>query len=132
MQPAETQRKKQQGKAQVVRVSEEAHARRRAGQTLRMIFEDLTARGEITIPMRTFTRWVTRLESDTAYQPLSATPQQIPTLQGELTSRRRAGGSNNPAQSPATTTPRQGPRHGIVGVQRPKPINTTINPDELY
>jgi len=117
LQTAETQRKMQQGKAQVVRVSEEAHARRRAGETLRVIFEDLTARGEITIPMRTFTRWVTRLESDTAYQPLPSTPQQIP---------------NNPAQSPATTTPRQGPRHGIVGVQRPKPINTTINPDELY
>lgn len=132
MKQGATQRKKQQGKAQVVRVSRESHERRRAGETLRSIFEDLTARGEITIPMRTFTRWVSRLEKDETYQPLTSTPQQIATSQVELTFEKSGGGSDCPARSPANLTSRQGPRHGIVGVQRPKRINTTINPDELY
>ena len=126
------QRKKQQGKAQVVRVSRESHLRRRAGETLRSIYDDLTARGEITIPMRTFTRWVTRLEKDETYQPLPSTPQQIPMAHSEQTYGRRFEASDSAARSPANPTPRHGPRHGIVGVQRPKPINTTINTDELY
>ena len=127
-----THRKQQQGKAQVIRVSRESHARRRAGETLRSIFEDLTARGEITIPMRTFTRWVTRLENDETYEPLPSAPQQFLASHSEQTYGRRSEASASAARSPTNPTLRYGPRHGVVGVQRPKPINTTINTDDLY
>lgn len=59
---------RQQGRVQVVRCAPEAIRRRRAGETLGSIYDDLLARGDITVAYRTFTGWVTRLEAEPIYE----------------------------------------------------------------
>ena len=65
--------KKMTARAQVVRVADEALERKRAGETVSAIFDDLIERGEIRMALRSFSRWIGRFERDMAFVPTNAT-----------------------------------------------------------
>lgn len=136
---------RQHGRAQVVRCAPEAIRRRRAGETLAVIYDDLLARGDITVAYRTFTGWVTRLASEPIYEaaplPTSAQPNAAATVTDA--SRRWAEdttGSSASRQSPtlnsetSSTEPHSGrkARHGIAGVVRPAAPDSEIDPTKLF
>ncbi len=74
-QPATHPPKRYDKRAQVVRLWPEILARKRRGETGSCIYDDLVARGEVTMAMRTFMRWVARFSRE---QPYDTAPAAAP------------------------------------------------------
>lgn len=125
-------------RAEAVRCAAEAISRRRAGETLSAIYDDLKERGEITLALRTFMRWIGRLEREPLYQapvrdrtndpafPLLFDPSLVDKRATQLSPARE--------KTPASdgSEPLRKPRHGIAGVVRPVPPDSEIDPKELF
>lgn len=70
--------RKMTARAQVVRVADEALERKRAGETVSAIFDDLIERGEISMALRSFSRWVGRFERGMAFVATDPTSTSRP------------------------------------------------------
>ena len=127
---------RQQGRVQVVRCAPEAIRRRRAGETLGSIYDDLFARGDITVAYRTFTGWVTRLEAEPIYE---AGPGPSSSSAGRSYSDQRetAAVKNNTGASRRADVERKGsaskqPKKIGMGVPIPSPLDSEPDCGALF
>ena len=66
--------KRSTNRAQVQRCWTELAERLGQGETVSYLYDDLSERGDITMPLRTFMRWVVRFKDGTALPP---SPEQL-------------------------------------------------------
>ena len=103
-------------RAEAVRVSGEALRRKAAGESVAAIYDDLVARGETSMALRTFQKWMKRFELGESFVPLSAEPQR-----SQPQANNGAGGAIVGASDPETPRPRpETPstfRHARLGVR---------------
>lgn len=109
--------KRYTARAEAVRCAEEVLARKGAGQSLAAIYDDLIARGELSMGLRAFQKWMKRFEGGESFVPLST---EIQGASGRdynaapaLTPLNQTIGSQtaNPSPSPPSTF-----RHARLGV----------------
>ena len=124
-------RKHRKGRIEAIKCASEIVQRRAVGESLVLIFDDLTRRGDITIGYSSFARWVQKIDAG------ELTPIVGPALvSSDVASGARFEKLTDEAQqaspNPSNNSKRRSPRHGIAGLERSSPINTTPNPDELF
>jgi len=124
-------RKHRKGRIEAIKCANEIVQRRAAGESLVLIFDDLIRRGDITIGYSSFARWVQKINAG------ELTPIGRPALiSSDAASGARFETPTDEVQqaspNPSDNSKPRAPRHGIAGLERSAPINTTPNPDELF
>lgn len=110
--------KRNTNRAQVQRCWTELAARLGKGETVSYLYDDLSERGDITMPLRTFMRWIVRFKDGTALPP---SPEQ---LMRERRVRRIYGEtrSDNPTVNSNHRPRKKGePYIGSIGI-KPEPV----------
>ena len=130
-----TTRNRRKGRIEALQYAEEVIRRRGAGESLSWIYGDLVERGEVTVSYSSFARWVQKTDSGELRTPTrmnapSALDTSTASPTGSQSGQKRSHDSTAPVVKDRSE--RRAPAHGIVGVPRSGPINTTPNPDELY
>lgn len=110
----------------MLRCADEILKRRAQGESFTGIHGDLQERAEVDISLRVFTLWVGRLENGALLGVVPSRPTQTARTVGHRTE------SQHSEPGDRSSSKQGGPRHAIVGIPRPAPINTQPNPDELY
>lgn len=130
-----TTRNRRKGRIEALQYVDEVIRRRGAGESLSWIYGDLVERGEVTVSYSSFARWIQKTDSgklltQTQTNSPSALDARREGPTGLQSEQRRPHDSIAPTAKDRSE--RRAPAHGIVGVPRSGPINTTPNPDELY
>lgn len=103
-------------RAEAVRVAGEVLARKGAGESIAAIYDDLVARGELTMALRTFQNWMKRFELGESFVPLSPEIQNSPPPANNPVTRAAIGTDDPDAVAPSPNGS-GGFRHARLGVR---------------
>lgn len=121
----ETASRRNTNRAQVQRCWPELSERLGQGETISYLYDDLSERGDIIMPLRTFMRWIVRFKDGTAL-PLS--PAQLMKERGARNIYGRAG-SIDPTENSNRRPRKKGePYIGSIGI-KPEPVLPNPLPD---
>lgn len=123
--------RKMTARAQVVRVADEALARKRAGETVSAIFDDLIERGEIDMVLRSFSRWVNRLEKGKNFVPLAEPFSNTGTAARTRSGQPKTEDNNREFDRSRPELPGD-LRHARIGTPLPSMPNTTPDMKALF
>ena len=118
-------RKHRKGRIEAIKCGNEIVQRRAAGESLVLIFDDLTRRGDITIGYSSFARWVQKIDAG-ELTPVGRAALISSDAASGAPFEKLTDGTQQASPNPSDNNKRRAPRHGIAGLERSAPINTCL------